>query len=68
MDDHAGSNEQQNNIMDKSAPDKTEQQYTSMDNGNTNKLSADINILETTAVDEDAGSNNKGDDKNIPLQ
>ena len=63
MDDHAGSNEQQNEIMDKSAPDRTEQQYASMDNSNTNKSSADINISETAAVDEDAGSNNKGDDK-----
>ena len=61
MDDHAGSNEQQNDIMDKSAPDKTEQQYTSMGNRNTSKSSADINI---SAVDEDAGSDNKGDDKN----
>ena len=61
MDDHAGSNEQQNDIMDKSAPDKTEQQYASMGNRNTSKSSADINI---SAVDEDAGSDNKGDDKN----
>lgn len=63
MDDHAGSNEQQNDIMDKSAPDRTEQQYASMDNSNTNKSSADINISETTAVDRDIRSNNKSDDK-----
>ena len=47
--------------MDKSVPDKTEQQYASMGNGNTSKSSADINI---SAVDEDAGSDKKGDDKN----
>ena len=41
MDDHAGSNEQQNDIMDKSVPDKTEQQYASMGNGNTSKSSAE---------------------------
>ena len=61
MDNNAGSNEQQNDIMDKSAADSSEQQYASMDDGN--KSSADINIAETTAVDEDIGSNNKVDDK-----
>ena len=61
MDNNAGSNEQQNDIMDKSAADSSEQQYASMDYGN--KSSADINIAETTAVDEGIGSNNKVDDK-----
>ena len=47
--------------MEKSA-DSSEQQYASMDDGNLNESNADINISETTAVDQDIGSNNKADD------
>ena len=51
----------QNDIVEKSA-DSSEQQYASMDDGNLNESNADINISETTAVDQDIGSNNKADD------
>ena len=51
MDNNAGSNEKQKDIMEKSAADSSEQQYVSIDNGNASKSSADINISETTAVD-----------------
>lgn len=62
MDNNAGSNEKQKD-MEKSAADSSEQQYASIDDGNANKSSADINISETTAVDRDIRSNNKSDDK-----
>ena len=65
MDNNAGSNEKQKDIMEKSGADSSEQQYASIDDGNANKSSADINISETTAVDRDIGSNNKSDDKTI---
>ena len=58
MDDNAGSNEQQNDIMDKFG-NSSEQQYASMDDANADKLNAGTNISETTAVDKDIGSNNK---------
>ena len=51
----------QNDIVEKSA-DTSEQQYATMDDGNPNESNADINISETTAVDQDIGSNNKADD------
>ena len=50
------------NIMGESA-NISEQHYTSMDDGNTDKSDTDINTSETTTVDKDIGSNNKGDDK-----
>ena len=62
MDNNGGSNEQQNDIMDEFA-DSNEQQCTIMDNGNAEKSNVDINISETTAVDKEIGSNNKGYDK-----
>ena len=51
----------QNDIVEKSA-DSSEQQYATMYDGNPNESNADINISETTAVDQDRGSNNKADD------
>ena len=41
----------------------SEQQYTSMDEGNDDESNANFHISETTAVDNDITSNNKGDDK-----
>ena len=63
MDNNAGSNEMEKDIMEKSAADSSEQQCASIDDGNARKSSADINISETTAVDRDIRSNNKSDDK-----
>ena len=63
MDNNAGSNEMEKDIMEKSAADSSEQQYASIDDGNARKSSADINISETTAVGRDIRSNNKSDDK-----
>ena len=64
MDNNGDSNEQQNDIMDEFA-DSNEQQCAIMDNGNAEKSNVDINIWisETTAVDKEIGSNNKGYDK-----
>ena len=63
MDNNAGSNEKQKDIIEKSAADSSEQQYVSIDNGNASKSSVDINISDTTAVDIDIRSKNESDDK-----
>ena len=62
MDNNAGSNEQHNDIIDESTNSR-KQQYVNMDDSNADESNADINISETTAVDEDIGSNNRGGDE-----
>ena len=82
MDSNAGTNEQHNDIIDESTNSSEQQKYVNMNDVNAEGSNADINISETSAVDEDIGSNNRGgnetnnntwskDDsviKNIPLQ
>ena len=82
MDSNAGTNEQHNDITDESTNSSEQQKYVNMNDVNAEGSNADINISETSAVDEDIGSNNRGgnetnnntwskDDsviKNIPLQ
>ena len=60
MDSNAGTNEQHNDIIDKSANSSEQQEYVNIDDGNAEGSNADINISETSAVDEDIGSNNRG--------
>ena len=59
MDNNAGSNEQHNDIIDEST-NSSEQQYVSMEVGNNKESNADINISETSAIDEDIGNINRG--------
>ena len=60
MDSNAGTNEQHNDIIDKSANSSEQQEYVNIDDGNAEGSNTDINISETSAVDEDIGSNNRG--------
>ena len=60
MDSNAGTNEQHNDIIDKSANSSEQQEYVNIDDGNAEGSNADINVSETSAVDEDIGSNNRG--------
>ena len=60
MDNNAGTNEQHNDIIDESTNSSEQQQYVSMDDGKVEESNADIHISETSAVDEDIGSNNRG--------
>ena len=60
MDNNAVSNEQHNDIIDESTNSSEQQQYVSMDDGNADESIADISISETSAVDENIGSNSRG--------
>ena len=63
MDSNAGTNEQ-HDIIDKSANSSEQQEYVNVDDGNAEGSNADINISETSAVDEDIGSNNNNTNNN----
>ena len=60
IDSNAGTNEQHNDIINESTNSSEQQQYVSINNSNTEESNADINISETSALDEDIGSNNRG--------
>ena len=60
---NVGSKEQHNNIIDEST-NSSDQQYVSIDDGNADESNANINISETSAVDEDNRSGNETNNNN----